>query len=185
MKKVFHHLAALGLTAAALSSCSRTAYTSFSPQTPAYLGSTRVMAPPRVAVTPAVAAPLPAAPAPEVAATAPASHLTTISSRPKQATQVAAVVSPVATIASPQASNPTFVQRLALKKVMKQLAKAEKRQQNTAGVAKTAAKGAPLTVAIVGLIALVVGLIASSGLLIVLGSIVLAVGIILLILSIL
>ena len=65
----------------------------------------------------------------------------------------------------------------------KQLAKADARHQNAAAVTHTAAKGASVTVAIIGLIALVVGIIASSGLLITLGSIVLVVGLVLLLLS--
>jgi len=78
-----------------------------------------------------------------------------------------------------------LVQRLALKKVMKQVTKAEARQQNTAGVTHTAAKGTSTTIAIVGLVALVVGLIANSALVIILGSIVLAVGLVLLLLNVL
>lgn len=82
-----------------------------------------------------------------------------------------------------QAGKPTFAQRILLNKVTKQLAKADARHQNAAAVTHTAAKSAPITVAIVGLIALVVGIIASSGRLITLGSIVLVVGLVLLLLS--
>lgn len=176
MKKIYHRLAALGMAAAALSSCSRAAYT-FNPQTPAYLGTTRPVAAPREAAAASVAAPVPVA-----VATAPASH---VASRPAPAPHVAEVAGPVATLASQPAPKLTLVQRLALKKVVKQLAKAETRQQNTAGIAKTAARGPGITVGIVGLAALVVGLIVSSGFLIVAGSIVLAVGIVLYVLSIL
>jgi hypothetical protein len=77
------------------------------------------------------------------------------------------------------------VQQLALKKVMKQLTKAETRQQNSASVTKTAARGPRMTVGIVGLAALIVGLIASSGFLVAAGPIGLAVGIVLYVLSIL
>jgi len=193
MKKIYHRLAALSLAAMALSSCSRSTY-SFNPHTPAYLGvqptatapAPRTVAPATVAVAP-TAAPAEVAVAPTVAApvVAPvAPHVVASSANPAQPTAVAKATDPtVATLSQTKTTKPTLVQRLALKKVMKQVAKAESRQQNTAGVAHTAAKGAPLTVAIVGLIALLVGIIASSGLVIVLGAIVLVVGLILLLLS--
>jgi hypothetical protein len=178
MKILIQRLAALCLTAAALSSCNRAAYT-FTPQAPTYLGSTPTVAAPApqnqtsatVTVEPTVAAP--------VASRAVASPAATTA----QAAVVARVTDPTLATTKTTAAKPTLVQRIALKKVLKQVAKAESRQQNTASVTHTAAKGAPLTVAIVGLAALVVGLIASSGLLITLGAIVLAVGIVLLILS--
>ena len=78
---------------------------------------------------------------------------------------------------------PNLAQRLVLKKINKQLAKAGVRDQNTAGVAHTAARGTGITVAIIGLVALLVGIIASSGLLITLGAIVLVVGLVLLLLG--
>jgi len=77
----------------------------------------------------------------------------------------------------------SFAQRLMLKKINKQLAKAGVRDQNTASTTATAAKAPGITVAIIGLIALLVGIIASSGLVITLGAIVLVVGIVLLLLG--
>jgi hypothetical protein len=186
MKYLYHRLAALGMAAASLSSCSRSAYT-FNPATPAYLNTTRAVAAPKAPATLPVAAATPsapplsvvpataAAPAPRVAATA----------RPALATEATAVASPAATITQAKPAKLTLVQRLALNKVVKQLGKAGVRQQNTASVAKTAAKGPGITAGIVGLAALIVGLIVSSGFLIVAGAIVLAVGIVLYVLSIL
>ncbi|MGI4740002.1 MAG: hypothetical protein ACRYG7_32935 [Janthinobacterium lividum] len=200
MKNIYHHLAALGMAAAALSSCSRAAYTVNS-QTPAYLGTAQTMAAPHVPATTPVASSLPIAiPGAVVVTTAPheasspsrpvaavvattASHEVSSLSRPVQAAQATEAASPVVAIASLQAPKPTFGQRLALKKVMKQLTKAETRQQNTASVTKTAAKSSSLVIGIVGLAALIIGLIASSNFLIVVGAIVLVVGIVLLVLS--
>jgi hypothetical protein len=186
MKYLYHRLAALGMAAASLSSCSRSAYT-FNPATPAYLGSTRTVAVPKAAATLPVAAAAPSAPvspqAPIAVAPAPIA-----AARPVATAQIAPaaeVASPTLTIARAKPAKLTLMQRLALKKVAKQLAKAETHPQNTASVAKTAAKGPGITVGIVGLAALVVGLIVSSGFLIVAGSIVLAVGIVLYVLSIL
>jgi hypothetical protein len=181
MKYLYHRLAALGMAAASLSSCSRSAYT-FNPATPAYLGTTQAVAAPKApAITPSTAA-TPSAPAravvpPLAASRAAASPVAT--AQPTQATTL------VAATAQAKPAKPTLVQRLALKKVVGQLAKAEARQQNTASTTKTAAKGSGITVGLVGLAALIVGLIVGSGFLIVAGSIVLAVGIVLYVLSIL
>ncbi|MGI4761797.1 MAG: hypothetical protein ACRYF0_13905 [Janthinobacterium lividum] len=185
MKKMYRRLAVLGVAAASLSSCNRTAYP-LNAQTPIGLGTTRVLSAPvatapdeqtatvtapAVALTPTVAAPTPPA------ATAPSGPAAT-ASLPEAAPSTAT------TTGLPKAAKPTLAQRLVLNKVLKQVAKAELRQQNTASVAKTAgSKSAPLTVAIIGLAALIVGIIASSGLVIVLGAIVLVVGIVLLILN--
>jgi len=186
MKYLYHRLAALGMAAASLSSCSRSAYT-FNPAMPAYLGTTQAVAAPKAPATLPVAAAAPSAPAAAVAVPA-------IAVAPKVAaspvatahpTHVAEVASLATTTAQAKPAKLTLMQRLALKKVVKQLAKAETRQQNTASVAKTTARGPGITVGIVGLAALIVGLIVSSGFLIVAGSIVLAVGIVLYVLSIL
>lgn len=185
MKYLYHRLAALGMAAAALSSCSRSAYT-FNPATPAYLGTTQAVAAPKALATKPVATTAtlntPAAATVAPAIVAPPAVSPAATARPAQAAE-AATLATITTQA--QGAKLTLVQRLALKKVMKQLAKAETHQQNTASVAKTAAKAPGITVGIVGLAALIVGLIVSSGFLIVAGSIVLAVGIVLYILSIL
>jgi hypothetical protein len=186
MKYLYHRLAALSMAAASLSSCSRTAYT-FNAQTPAYLGTAQsVVAPSAPATVPVVAAAVPGTRAvvasPAIAAAPGAVASPRVTARLIQATEVTTLA---ATTAQAQPAKPTLVQRLALKKVLKQLAKAETRQQNTASVTKTAAKGPGITAGIVGLAALIVGLIVSSGFLIVVGSIVLVVGIVLYVLSIL
>jgi hypothetical protein len=188
MKYLYHRLAALGMAAASLSSCSRSAYT-FNPATPAYLGTTQAVAAPKAPATLPVATAAPSAPvvsAVPVASTIAAAP--NVAASPAAAARVAPaaeVASLSTTIARAKPAKLTLVQRLALKKVAKQLAKADTRQQNTASVAKTAAKGPGVTVGIVGLAALIVGLIVSSGFLIVAGAIVLAVGIVLYVLSIL
>ena len=88
------------------------------------------------------------------------------------------------TAAAPvKATKPNLVQRLAINKVLKQVAKAESRKQNTASTTHAAANGKSLTVALVGLAALIVGLIVSSGFLITAGAIVLVVGVVLFILK--
>jgi len=189
MKYLYHRLAALGMAAASFSSCSRSAYT-FNPATPAYLGSTRTVAAPKApAALPVAVASAPAAPVISAVSAASATTLApSVAVRPAttaRPAQVAPAASLTPTIAQAKPAKLTLVQRLALKKVAKQLAKAEARQQNTASVAKTAARGPGITAGIVGLAALVVGLIVSSGFLIVAGSIVLAVGIVLYVLSIL
>ncbi len=179
MKKIYHRLAALGLAAAALSSCGRATYT-FNPSAPSYLGTAHPVAPLHEPVIAATTVPQPVA-QPAVAATVPP-----LPARPARRSVPAqpAVISYGATtaIAAP-APKLNLGQRLALKKVMKRLAKAETRPQNTAAVAQTAARGTSFTLGIVGLAALIVGLIVSSGFLVVAGSIVLAVGIVLFILS--
>ena len=191
MKYLYHRLAALGMAAASLSSCSRSAYT-FNPATPAYLGTTQAVAAPKASATLPVASAAPDAPVisagPAAAATAPAPSVApspATTTRPARVASATEAASLMTTTAQAQPAKPTLGQRLALKKIAKQLAKAEARPQNTARVAKTAAKGSGITVGIVGLAALVVGLIVSSGFLIVAGSIVLAVGIVLYVLSIL
>lgn len=188
MKYLYHRLAVLGMAAASLSSCSRSAYT-FNPATPAYLGSARAVAAPNAPATPSVVAATPSAPvtsAAPAAAPAPSAAVgPATTAQPARVAPATEVASLTPTIAQAKPAKLTFVQRLTLKKVAKQLAKAETRQQNTASTTKTAAKGSGITVGIVGLAALVVGLIVSSGFLIVAGSIVLAVGIVLYVLSIL
>lgn len=190
MKYLYHRLAALGLAAAALSSCSRSVYT-FNPHTPAYLGTAQAVAAPSAPVAmPAAVRAVPSAPA-EVApasATTPAASLVAgqvAAARPAPVAEATELASLTTTTAQAKPATPTLMQRLALKKVAKQLTKTKARQQNTASVTKTAAKGSGITVGIVGLAALIVGLIVSSGFLIVAGSIVLAVGIVLYVLSIL
>jgi hypothetical protein len=108
---------------------------------------------------------------------------------PRRAAQVAPAAqveaaAPVAMATEPaKVTKTSFAQRLMLKKINKQLAKAGVRDQNTASTTATAAKAPGITVAIIGLIALLVGIIASSGLLITLGAIVLVVGLVLLLLG--
>jgi hypothetical protein len=187
MKYLYHRLAALGMAAASLSSCSRSAYT-FNPATPAYLGTTQAVAAPKAAATLPVATAAPSAPvvsAVPVASTIAAAPNVAASPAAARVAPAPEVASLSTTIAQAKPAKLTLVQRLALRKVAKQLAKADTRQQNIASVAKTAAKGPGVTVGIVGLAALIVGLIVSSGFLIVAGAIVLAVGIVLYVLSIL
>lgn len=178
MKVTHLYLAALGLAGASLSSCSRSTY-SFSPATPAYLNSV-----PTVATAPAPAErPVPAVAVPARAtAAAPAKAA---SARPAYAAATHAAVAPaMATLATPAAPKVNLAQRLVLKKLAKQVAKAQNHSQNVASTTETAGRGGSFTIAIIGLIALVVGIIASSGLLITIGSIVLVVGLILALLSI-
>lgn len=86
--------------------------------------------------------------------------------------------------ASPaQARKLSVGQRLLLHRVLKQAARATARQQNTAGVTHTAAVKGPLTVGLVGLVALLIGIIASSGFLITVGIIVLVIAIVLFVLK--
>lgn len=187
MYKAYRLLLALCATVATLSSCSRANY-AFNPAAPAYLGSqpartTAVLPAAPASTSPVasvVATPVATAPVKAVAvATRPAASVasTMAPAAPEQPTATTLAVEPV------KVGKPTFAQRILLNKVAKQLAKADARHQNAAAVTHTAAKGAPITVAIIGLIALLVGIIASSGLLITLGSIVLVVGLVLLLLS--
>lgn len=192
MNKAYRLLLALCATAATLSSCSRANY-AFNPATPAYLGSQparteAVRSAPAVAVAPTVveAAPVAAEPIRVEAPVAVASTTPAVTARPaKVAAQPVATEAPAVAVAEApaKAAKPSLVQRLMLKKVSKQLAKLDARKQNAAGATHTEAKGAGLTVAIIGLIALLVGIIASSGLVITLGAIVLVVGLVLLLLG--
>lgn len=182
MKKAYSLTLALGVIVGSLSSCSRTDY-AFNPQTPAYLGATHATAAPVAEAiapevtfgAPAVAAPVAAVAQAPAAAPVASSNLTKINSA-----QIVAQ-----TVAQPAAKEVklTLIQRVAMKKVLKQVAKAESRQQNTASTTHAAATGGSLTVALVGLAALVIGLIVSSGFLITVGSIVLVVGLVLFILK--
>lgn len=195
MNKAYRLALALFATAATLSSCSRSNY-AFNPATPAYLGSQ----PTRTVATAPVAKPAPvavaeatpvvdpstvavtheAAPAKQVVAATP-SHR--VASQVAPATQAEAAA-PTAMATEPaKVTKPSLAQRLVLKKLNKQLAKAGVRDQNTASTTATAAKAPGITVAIIGLIALLVGIIASSGLVITLGAIVLVVGLVLLLLG--
>ena len=74
-------------------------------------------------------------------------------------------------------AKPTLLQRIAINKVTKQVAKAEARQQDTASTAHAAAAGTSIKVALVGLAALIIGIIVSSGFLITAGAVVLVVGV--------
>ena len=192
MNKAYRLALALFATAATLSSCSRANY-AFNPAAPAYLGSppARTVAVAPATMTPAVeAAPAVAAPAVAVAPeAAPATKVEAAAPRRAAVAQAAPAAqaeaaAPTAIATEPaKAAKTSFAQRLVLKKLNKQLAKAGVRDQNTASTTETAAKAPGITVAIIGLIALLVGIIASSGLVIVLGSIVLVVGLVLLLLG--
>lgn len=192
MNKAYRLVLALCATAATLSSCSRANY-AFNPATPAYLGSqpthTVAAAPvatpaPAVEVSPEVTVPVVATTTPEAPKAAKVVAVAPKHTAPKVviAEQAApAIAATTATTAPVQ--KPTLVQRLMLKKISKQLAKAQSNKSNAAEASQTAAKGTGLTVAIIGLVALLVGIIASSGLVITLGAIVLVVGLVLLLLG--
>ena len=197
MKKAYSYFAILGLAAASLSSCSRANYAANTtspvvpvssvaqaPVSPAADMSATVTAAPRpaemsvapapapeVAAPVAVAAPKAVAVAPSPVATAPV-----VAAAPATATEPAAIA---AELTPAKQAKLTLMQRLVLKKVTKQLAKAQARGENTAGVAHTAAHAPGVTVGLIGLAALIVGIIVSSGFLIVAGAIVLVVGIVL------
>jgi cobalamin biosynthesis Mg chelatase CobN len=187
MKKAYSLTLALGVIVGSLSSCSRTDY-AFNSQTPSYLGTTHATAAPAaVATAPEVTVEAPAVAVAPVAATAPVVAAAPVA-EPAVKTSLARTNSAqvvAQTVAQPVASTakPTLLQRVAINKVMKQVAKAEARQQNTASTTHTAATGGSLTVALVGLAALIIGLIVSSGFLITVGSIVLVVGLVLFILK--
>jgi hypothetical protein len=194
MKKISLYFAAALITATSLSSCSRTNYALTTPQTPA---STSVavatpaspaaeMSAQVVEAAPAVAEPTIAA-APVAVATPAAAPIAKLT--PKQQKLVEAVKAqlPAATAAAAttpaKAAKPTLAQRLLVNKVMKQVAKAQARQQNTASVTHTAAKAPGVSVGLIGLAALIVGIIVGSGFVTVAGAILIVVGIVLYVLS--
>lgn len=180
MKATYLYLAALGLASASLSSCSRASY-SFNPATPAYLNSVpAATTPPAPKLQPLAAVP---AGLPAVAQTtlpAPAATRTPVKLAPSTARYTIAAPAAIAT----QAPKPSLAQRLVLKKLTRQLTKAQSHSQNTAGIAETAGRKGGFTVAIIGLVALIIGIIASSGFLVTIGIILLVVGVVLALLSI-
>jgi cobalamin biosynthesis Mg chelatase CobN len=187
MKKAYSLTLALGVIVGSLSSCSRANY-AFKPQTPSYLGTTQaVAAPAAVATAPEVTVEAPALAVAPVAAATPATATAPVAepaaktslARANSAQVVAqAVAQPVAS-----AAKPTLLQRVAMNKVIKQVAKAEARHQNTASTTHAAAAGTSVTIALVGLAALIIGLIVGSGFLITAGAVVLVVGVVLFIIK--
>ncbi|WP_125916466.1 hypothetical protein [Hymenobacter coccineus] len=187
MKKAYSLTLALGVIVGSLSSCSRTDYAVKS-QTPVSMSTAQVAAAPAAEAiapevtvgTPAIVAPV-AAVAPATAAPAPAVAVVA----PSKLAKVNSAQVVAQTVAQPTAKavKPNLVQRIAMSKVMKQVAKAEARQQNTASTAETAASGTAITVALVGLALLLIGIIVGSGFLTTAGAIVLVVGLVLFILK--
>ncbi len=187
MKKPYSLMLALGVVAASLSSCSRTDY-AFNPKTPAYLGTTRVVAPvPAATPLAKVTAPTEAAAVAPVAA-APAPMEATPVAKAPVASGVPAPPQAVAaqTVAAAPVAKPTFMQRLALKKVLKQATRMQAREQNTASVAHPAIRLGPgLYIAIVGLVLTLIGALVSVNFITIVGAIVLLVGIAVFILNLL
>jgi hypothetical protein len=190
MKKAYSRLAVLVLAAASFSSCSRANYTSVTTtptpvtasvaQTPAADMSAEVVATKPLS-TPdvAVAAPAPAVvTAAPVAAPATPSRVVYAAPAPVAQSSVAVADAPAA-----KATKPTLVQRLAVNKLTKQLAKIDKRQQNTANATESAARSGSLTILLVGLVVLLIGILIGSGLLNTIGAILTVVGLILLLLK--
>lgn len=180
--KIFRsHFVALGLAAAALSSCSRSSYYPFQSKAPAYLGSVPVAAAP---VAPPAAASEPATAVSAVVSAAPAAApllAREAAPAPLPAATEPAVATTSAVAAAPaKAAKLPLVQRVALHRVLKQAATAVARQQNTASVTHTAAakdsSKSGFIVAVVGLISLIIGIVAGSGFLITLGVILLIIG---------
>lgn len=187
MKKAYSLTLALGVIVGSLSSCSRTNY-AFNPQTPSYLGTTHAAAAPAaVATAPEVTVEAPAVAVAPVATVAPAVATAPVAApaAPSKLAQVNSAQVVAQTVAQPTAKEvkPTLIQRMAIHKVLKQVAKAEARQQNTASTTHAAATGGSLKIALVGLAALIVGIIVSSGFVITVGAIVLVVGAVLFILK--
>ena len=191
MKKAYSHFALLVLAAASFSSCSRADYASATTKSDLAVASpVQAPASPAADMSAQVVAPLPAeavatAPQPATVATAPTAVPT-----PRRA--AAPVAAPVATTTALAAANdqpaanapkPNLVQRMLLKKVNKQLAKAESRQQNTASTEQTTARSGSLTILLVGLVALLLGIIIGAGWLTTIGAIIAVVGLILLLLK--
>lgn len=192
MKNFRFYFVALGLAAAALSSCGRSYY-SFQSKPSAYLGTV-----PDVAATaPALGAALPVATLPAM----PRMGVATVREAAPAATPMAspavsppalfppvealATVSPAAEASPAPALKLPAGQRLLLRHVLKQADRAAAHQRSTTGVTHTAATKGSLVIALVGLVALVVGIIVSSGFLITVGIIALVVGIVLYLLKIL
>ena len=139
---------AIGVAAASLTSCSRANY-AFNPVAPSYLDSRHAHT---VAVQPKPAAiTVPLASVPVAAVVAPS----LVASIPVPVIAVSEVAKPV---------KPSLVQRLALKSVVKQLNKFQ-RKQAIANVEQTAAskKGTSALVALAGLLLAILGLVVVGG----------------------
>lgn len=190
MKNFRPQFVILALAATALSSCGRSYY-SF--QTKASTSAGTVSAPP--AATAASDAALPVATASVQTATVSVARETIVipnalsnptgqSTNVAQPTEAISATSSALAPISAQAPPLPMGQRLLAHHVLKQVARASMRQQNTASVTHTTASGkGSLVIALVGLIALLIGIIASSGFLITVGIIVLVIGVVLFLLK--
>lgn len=164
MIKAYRLLLTLCTAGAALTSCSRADY-AFKPATPSYRGSVLVRA---------------AVPAPSAAAVVATPALATKSAEAATATLEAPTPSRAVVRSVPAPAKRTLTQRVLTSKVLKQVAKAQVRQQNTAEAAQPASKlGRSLAVAGVGLLLLVLGGAAEIGLIAIIGLIAFIVGIVL------
>ena len=160
MNKPYQFLLALGIAAASLSSCSRANYAVNTTATPA---SVSVEQPTALVTTHLVESAKPA----EVA----------------QAAAPAAVVKSIEVAAAPAAKQvkPSLVERVLVKKVAKQLAKAQASHQSKASTEQMAASktGRAAIIAVAGLVLLLIGAAANVGIIATIGAIAFLVGLIL------
>lgn len=171
MKKKHSLLIAIGITAASLTSCSRSSYT-FNTNVPAYLGATQV----RSVATPAPASVKEAKISAAVAVVPTTAAPMVLQQELTQAVAVAPVT---------KQAPPYLVQRVLIKKLAKQLDKAQVKHQNAARTEHTAASktGRAAIISLAGLLLILLGAATGVGIIAVIGIIAFIVGIVLVVVN--